>query len=147
MECFPNAEIATFDSVNNARHPIEPDEVRQWIGHLKEVFQSSTESEVQSEVLLRITGLPTPEATELLRNFLKENGACHASADMIVFPGKRSGVRCIRILGVGLDLDYEMNDEVNDLANVEEGNESEESDEVDPYMSQDPYASFGPYRS
>jgi hypothetical protein len=66
---------------------------------------------------------------------------------MIVFPGKRSGVRCIRILGVGLDLDYEINDEVNDLANVEEGNESEESDEVDPYMSQDPYASFGPYRS
>jgi hypothetical protein len=147
MECFPNADIATVDSVNNTRHPIGPDEVRQWIGHLREVFDSSAESEVQSEVLLRITGLLTTEASELLRDFFTEKGAFYASADMIVFPGKKSGVRCIRILGVSLDLDYEMNDEVNDLANVEEVNESDESDEIDPYMSQDPYASFRPSRS
>jgi hypothetical protein len=141
MECFPNADIATVDSVNNTRHPIGPDEVRQWIGHLREVFDSSAESEVQSEVLLRITGLLTTEASELLRDFFTEKGAFYASADMIVFPGKKSGVRCIRILGVSLDLDYEMNDEVNDSANVDE------SDEIDPYMSQDPYASFRPSSS
>jgi hypothetical protein len=34
MEWFQNATIATVDSVSNARHPIGPDEVRQWIGHL-----------------------------------------------------------------------------------------------------------------
>jgi hypothetical protein len=151
MECFPNADIATVDSVNNTRRPIGPDEVRQWIGHLNEVFESSTDSEVQSEVLLRITGLLTPEATQLLREFFGEKGAFYASADIIVFPGKNSGVRCIRILGVRLDLDYERNDEANDeandLVNVEEGNESDESDEIDPYMSQDPYASFRPSRS
>jgi hypothetical protein len=144
MECFPNADIATVDSVSNSRRPIGPDEVARWIGHLREVFESSVDSEVQSEVLLRTTGLLTAEASELLRNFFTEKGAFYASPDMIVFPGKKSGVRCIRILGVGLGLDYEM---MNDLSNVEEGNESDESDEIDPYMSQDPYASFRPSRS
>jgi hypothetical protein len=144
MECFPNADIATFDSVNKSRPPIGPDEVGKWIEHLKEVSENSTASEVQSEVVLRITGLPTPAATKLLRKFLKDKGAVHASADMIVFPESKSGVecgvRCIRILGVGLDFNYEMHED-------EDGDESDESDEIDPWMSQDAYASFRPPRS
>jgi hypothetical protein len=63
------------------------------------------------------SGLPTPAATKLLRKFLKDKGAFHASADMIAFPENKSGVeygvRCIRIL-VGLDFNYEMNDEDGD---------------------------------
>jgi hypothetical protein len=126
---FPNANIVAIESVENARHPIGLDEVSKWIVYLNEFFERSKES----EVLLRVTGVPTPEATKHLRQYFDEKGAFYASADMIVFPGIKSGVRCIRILGVGLDLHYEMNDE--------ESNESDESDEIDPYMSQDVYAS------
>lgn len=147
MEWFPNATIATVDCVNNTRPPIGPDEVRKWIEHLEEVFARSTESEIKSEVLLRITGVPNPDATQLLREFFTEKGAFYASADLIVFPevstapgvpGIKFGVRCIRILGAGLDLDS-----VNER-NDEESNQSDESDEIDPFMSQDPYTSFRP---
>jgi hypothetical protein len=142
MECFPNADIATFDSVNNARLPIGLDEVGKWIEHLTEVFENGTDSEEHAEVVIRITGLPTPAATKLLQKFFNDKSAFYASADIIVFPESKSGVncgvRCIRILGVGLDFNNEMHDE--------EGDESEESDEIDPWMSQDAYASFRPPR-
>jgi hypothetical protein len=141
MECFPNADIATFDSVDDTRLPIGLDEVGKWIEHLKEVFD--TDLEEQSEVVLRIRGLPTPAATRLLKDFFIDKGAFYASADMIVFPESKSGVgcgvRCIRILGIGLDFNNEIHDE--------EGDESEASDEIDPWMSQDAYATFRPPRS
>jgi hypothetical protein len=47
---FPNADIATVDSVNNADRPVGRTRFVQWIGHLNEVFENAPE--VQSEVLL-----------------------------------------------------------------------------------------------
>jgi hypothetical protein len=125
---FPNASISTVGIVDkHDRRPIAPSEVLKWIEYLKEVFESG----VKSEVLLSIKGMLTSEASRLLRNFFKEEAALFASADVIVFPALASGALCtIRILGVGWDVDHEIIDE-----------ESDEDDEIDPFMSQDPYAS------
>jgi hypothetical protein len=78
----------------------------QWIGHLNEVFENASGSPVGSPSLNHWSTYPEATPQLFAKVFLEKGCVLRIHPDIIVFTGK-AGCRCIRILGVRLDLDYE----------------------------------------